>query len=67
MSSVHVYININIYATLKGVAGEGWTVSVGPIVRKNEVLRNIKEERNILRTVERRMTGWVKSCIETAF
>jgi hypothetical protein len=36
-------------------------------VRNEEVLQRVKEERNIVHTVKRRLTGLVTSCVETAF
>jgi hypothetical protein len=36
-------------------------------VRNEEVLHRVKEERNIVHTVKRRLTGLVTSCVETAF
>jgi len=35
-------------------------------VKNEEVLRGVEEERNILQTVEAMLTGWIKSCVETA-
>jgi hypothetical protein len=34
-------------------AGKGWRRSVGPIVKNEEVLQRVKEERNILHTLKR--------------
>jgi hypothetical protein len=34
---------------------------------RNEVLHRVKEERNILHTIKKRLTGLVTSCIETVF
>jgi hypothetical protein len=34
---------------------------------KDEVLQSVKEDRNILHTLEGRLTGSVTSCVETAF
>jgi hypothetical protein len=37
-------------------------------VRNEEVLHEVKEDRNILDTIkEERLTGLVTSCVETAF
>jgi hypothetical protein len=36
-------------------------------VRNEEVLHRVKEEINILHTIQRRLTGLVTSCVETAF
>jgi hypothetical protein len=50
---------INTWKVLKSGAGEGWRKSTGPIVRCDEVAYYIvKEERNILHTVQRRKTSW---------
>jgi len=34
---------------------------------RNEVLQRLKEDRNILRTINRRKAGLVTSCVGTAF
>jgi hypothetical protein len=36
-------------------------------VRNEEVLHRVKEERNILHIMKRRLTGLVTSCVGTAF
>ena len=36
-------------------------------VKNEEVLHRVKEERNILCTIKRRLTGLVISCVITAF
>jgi hypothetical protein len=36
-------------------------------VRNEEVLHRVKEDRNILQTIKRKLTGLVTSCIGTAF
>jgi hypothetical protein len=47
------------WKVLKCVAGEGWRRSVGPIVRNEEALHRVKEERNIVHTVNRRKADWI--------
>ena len=36
-------------------------------VSNEEVLKRGKEERNILQTIKRRLTGLITSCVESAF
>ena len=36
-------------------------------VRKEEVLLRVKEQRNILHEISKRLTGLVTFCVETAF
>jgi hypothetical protein len=36
-------------------------------VRNEEVLHRVKEERNILHTIKKRLTGLITSCVKTAF
>jgi hypothetical protein len=45
---------------LKPGAGEGWRRSFGPVcVKSEEVLYEVKEERNILHTIKRRKANWI--------
>jgi len=47
---------------------EGWRKSFASIVWKSEeVLHRVNEDRNILRTITRRLTGWVTSCLVPTF
>jgi hypothetical protein len=36
-------------------------------MRNEEVLHRVKEERNIVHTIKRRLTGLVTSCVRTAY
>jgi hypothetical protein len=44
---------------LKCGAGEGWTRSVGLIVREIKKYDRVKQERNILHTIKRRKANWI--------
>jgi len=49
------------WRALKCGAGEGWRISVGPVVlnTKTHILHRIKEKRNILHTIKRRECSWI--------
>lgn len=49
--------------------GDGWKISVGPIVvRKEKVLKRVKEERNILLAIKRKKYNWIGHVLlRTAF
>ena len=49
----------NTWKVLKCGAGEGWRRSVGPIVRNEEVLLRVNEQRNILREIRKRKANWI--------
>jgi hypothetical protein len=44
---------------LKCGAGEGWKRSVGLIVRNEDVLLRVKEQRNILHEIRKRKANWI--------
>jgi hypothetical protein len=49
----------NKWKILKSGAGEVRRRSVGPIVRNEEVLHTVKEERNILNEIKRGNANWI--------
>ena len=50
---------VDFLKVLKCDDGEGWRRTFGPIVKKNEVLQRVKEERNITHRVKRQRSKWI--------